>query len=112
MIERERKKDIMLCCTNKKTKGESFRYLSVFFFHIKKRPSSLNLAKTCVSLSQVKFGVSILKSKTKTHTHRKMSENDAFCYPYHIEDDCVSLEKWSNGLQNSEMLQRNSVRKL
>lgn len=41
-----------------------------------------------------------------------MSENDAFCYPYHIEDDCVSLEKWSNGLQNSEMLQRNSVRKL
>jgi hypothetical protein len=33
---------------------------------------------------------------------KKMEENDAFCYPYHIEDDCIPLEKWSNVLQHSE----------
>lgn len=38
-----------------------------------------------------------------------MGENDAFCYPYHI-DECMPHEKWSNGIQHSDMLPRNSVR--
>ena len=37
-----------------------------------------------------------------------MDGNDAFCYPYHI-DDCMTLEKWPKGPQDSEMLPRVST---
>ncbi|WVY99715.1 hypothetical protein V8G54_025785 [Vigna mungo] len=44
--------------------------------------------------------VSLIQVYTKT-----MDGNDAFCYPYHI-DDCMTLEKWPKGPQDSEMLPR------
>ncbi|KAH1218877.1 Transcription factor TGA9 [Glycine max] len=45
-------------------------------------------------------------SKTTAIAYTKtMADNDAFCYPYHI-DGCMPLEKWSKGPQDSEMLPR------